>query len=167
MTVKSQIQAVNMMDYLRAGRLNGLIDAFRSDEFFERLKSGADSVWSSREHITLTFAYDTHSVHVSFSRSGEYLFDSVDFEAGPVLLESADSLFPDAPEDMEKLRTAGLFDAERFDLQDEIVYLLSNAATVHYAINQKEARLCKIAGTCLSLRETHRYLKRLSESSIV
>ncbi len=167
MTVKSQIQAVDMMDYLRAGRLNGLINAFRSDESFEILKSGADSVWLSGEIVTLTFAYDRHSVHVSFSRSGEYLFDSVDFETGPGLSESADLLFADTPGDMEKLLAAGLFDAERFDLQDEVVYLLSNAATVHYAINQKEARLCKIAGTCISLRETHDYLKRLAGSPIV
>ncbi|MEJ8306623.1 hypothetical protein [Saccharibacillus sacchari] len=49
MNIKAQIERINLIDYMRAGRLESLVEAFRIKSSIDELKSEADAVWRNGE----------------------------------------------------------------------------------------------------------------------
>lgn len=160
MDIKARIGRIDAETYADAGTL--AVCAETKDRLaFDALQAEADESWNGGAALTLTFDYPFHAVNVSFSSEGRYLFDSMVFEP-----EAASGLlpFPRTSGEMDEALSRGIRRAERFRLTGETVYLLPNGVTVHYAGEEAQAPLVRIAGRYLEAEQTRAYLQKLASS---
>ncbi|OWA34392.1 hypothetical protein B9G55_18985 [Saccharibacillus sp. O16] len=162
MDIKTRIGQVTAESYARAGSLAACMDLGNRGSLAEFMAE-ADEHWRSGEMLTLTFDYPVYTVYVTFSTDGVYRSDSMEFE--PSALSADSSLlasFPRTAGEMREKIGQGSWDAKRFNLDQETVYLLPSGMTVHYVGEGESAPLVRIAGVMLDYAATHAYLRKLS-----
>ncbi|OWR33005.1 hypothetical protein CDO73_00405 [Saccharibacillus sp. O23] len=160
MDIKARIGRIDAGTYAEAGTLAECAET-AGRLTFDALQAEADESWNGGSTLTFTFDYPAHVVNVSFSSEGRYLFDSMVFEP-----EAASDLppFPRTSGEMDEALSRGERSAECFRLTDETVYLLPSGATVHYAGEEAQAPLVRIAGIFLDVEKTRAYLQKLASA---